>query len=112
LRRVGAEMTELGVEVISRNVALVMPREIERRDSGYTVDGVDAEITGKGFHAIYLPSQVQGRVRAPASLVIQPSEFSLNRRLSLTVEGQSHTIVLASPLERTRDWVWAPLRSG
>ena len=112
LRRVGSDLTELGVEVISRNVSVVMPREVEVRDSGYSVDGVDVQVTGKGFQAIYLPPQVHGRGQSPASLVIPPPEFLLHRKLSLTVDGRAHTIVLASPLERSRDWVWTPLRGG
>ena len=112
LKRIGAELTEIGVEVISRNVSVVTPREAETRDSGYTVDGVDVETSGKGFQALYLPPQVHGRVRAPASLVIPTSEFVVHRKLSLTVEGESHPIVLASPLERARDWVWTPLRAA
>lgn len=112
LKRVGADVTELGVEVISRNVSLVLPKEIDNRDSGYTVDGIDVEVKGKSFQALYLPPQAQTRVRTPASLIVPPAEFTLGRRLSLTIEGQSHPILLASPLERTREWVWAPLRSG
>lgn len=112
LKRIGADLTEVGVEIISRNIAAVTPREIEMRDSGYSVDGVDVEVSGKGFQALYLPPQIHGRVRAPASLVIPPAEFVLGRRLSVTVENRPHAILLASPLERTREWVWAPLRSG
>ena len=112
MKRIGAELTEIGVEVISRNVALVTPRDTETRDSGYTVDGIDVQVTGKSFQALYLPPQIHGRVRAPASLVIPPAEFALHRRVSVTVDGRSHPILLASPLERARDWVWTPLRSG
>lgn len=112
LRRVGSELTELGVEVISRNVSLVTPREIEARESGYSVDGIDVQVTGKGFPAIYLPPQAHARGRSPASLVIPPSAFIVHRKLSLTVDGRAHTIVLASALERSRDWVWTSLRSG
>ena len=112
LRRVGSDLTELGVEVISRNVSMATPRDIESRDSGYSVDGVDVQVTGKGFQAIYLPPQAHGRGQSPASLVIPPPEFVLHRKLSLTVDGRVHSIVLASPLERSRDWVWTPLRSG
>jgi len=112
LKRVNAEQSEAGVEVISRAVVLVVPKVDLRQNSGYTVDGVDVGMKAKSFNALYLPGQSRLRGGARPSIVLPPSEFTIGRTLSLSVDGHQHDVVLAPPLERTKDWVWTPLELG
>lgn len=112
LRRLGAEQTELGVEIICLDPALITAKEMDVRDTGYSVDGIDIGLKDKGFHAIYLPPQSCARATALASLLLPPAEFTAGRMLSLLIDGQRQAVCLAMPLERTKDWVWALLESA
>jgi hypothetical protein len=111
LKKLNAEQTELGVEIISRNAELIMPKEIDASLSGYSVDGIDIGLKGKSFQALYLPPQQDARVTSLPSLVLPAAEFTLRRLLLLVIEGHQYQIRLAAPFERTKDWVWTPLDS-
>ena len=108
LKRLNAQQFELGVEVISRYGELITPKQLDPRDSGYSVNGIDIGAKGKGFHALYLPLQVRARYTASPSLMLPAAEFSIGRVLSLVVDGHHQEVCLSAPLERTKDWVWAP----
>jgi hypothetical protein len=112
LKRIHAEQTELGVEVISRAVSLIAPKAIGIRNAGYTVDGIDVGTKGKSFNALFLPGQSRARAGSRPSIVLPPPEFTIGRQLSLMIEGHNYEVVLAPPLERTKDWVWTPLELG
>jgi hypothetical protein len=112
LKRINAEQNEAGVEVISRAVVLVAPKSGARQSTGYTVDGVDVGMKTNSFNALYLPGQSRLRGGARPSIVLPPSEFTIGRALSLSIDGHLHDVVLAPPLERTKDWVWTPLELG
>jgi hypothetical protein len=112
LKRLTAEQTELGVEVISRSVALIAPKPLAQRDTGYTVDGIDVGLKGKSFHALFLPGQSRARGGSRPSIVLPAAEFSVGRGLSLNIDGHPHEVVLAPPIERTKDWIWTPLDLG
>jgi hypothetical protein len=112
LKRLNAEQNELGVEVISRAVALVAPKSVERHNTGYTVDGIDIGLKAKSFNALYLPRQSRLRGGARPSIVLPPAEFTIGRALSVSIDGHPHEVVLAPPIERTKDWVWTPLELG
>jgi len=112
LKRLNADVSEAGIEVISRNVSLIAPKSTARQDTGYTVDGIDIGLKAKSFSALYLPGQSRLRGGARPSIVLPPAEFTVGRALSLSVEGHPHDVVLAPPLERTKDWVWTPLELG
>ncbi|MEO8133464.1 MAG: hypothetical protein ABI831_05785 [Betaproteobacteria bacterium] len=109
LKKLNAEQIELGVEVIARNAWLVIPRSLDNRSSGYSVDGIDIGLKAKSFNALYLPGQPRLRGGARPSLVLPPSEFTVGRSLSVHVASRHHDIVLAPPIERSKDWVWTPL---
>ncbi|MBK8739600.1 MAG: hypothetical protein IPM02_08695 [Betaproteobacteria bacterium] len=110
LKRLGAGQIELGVEIIAANAALVLARELDVRDTGYSVDGVDIGQKGKSFSALYLPSpQAHTRVAPAVSLVLQPAEYAKGRLLSLLVDGHYQDACLSAAQERTKDWVWTRL---
>jgi len=109
MKRINADQTELGVEVISRAVALIAPKAVAMRDMGYSVDGVDIGLKGQSFNALFLPGQSRARGGSRPSIVLPPAEFTVGRPLSLVVEGHNYDVLLAPPLERTKDWVWSPL---
>jgi cyclic-di-GMP-binding protein len=109
LKKLNAEQMELGVEIISRNAELIMAKQLDARDTGYSVNGIDIGLKGNGFHALYLPPHVRTRHTSPPSLVLPSAEFTIGRKLSLLVDGNHQDICLTAPLERTKDWVWSPL---
>jgi cyclic-di-GMP-binding protein len=111
LRRVSAEQTELGVEIISRNVAQIMPKDLDVQGGAYSVNGVDIDVAlnGRSFHALYLPARRSARAALSPSMVLPPAEFSIGRTLSFLLDDHHHEICLAPPLERTKDWVWTPV---
>jgi hypothetical protein len=112
LKRINAEQTELGVEVISRSVSLIAPKPVAARTSGYTVDGIDIGSKGQSFNALFLPGQSRARGGSRPSIVLPPAEFTIGRSLSMVVEGHSYDVILAPPLERTKDWIWTPIELG
>ena len=111
IKRLGSAQTELGVEIISRNAALIMPREIDGSETGYSVDGVEIGNKSLSFHALYLPApppaRAGGNSAAGTSLVLPTAEFTRGRSLSLVVDGHHHELCLGAPLERSKDWVWS-----
>jgi len=109
LKRINAEQSELGVEVISRAVALVAPKTVVRAKTGYSVDGIDICHKAKSCNALFLPGQSRSRGGSRPSIVLPASEFTLGRLLTLSIDGVQHEVVLAPPIERTKDWVWTPL---
>ena len=112
LKRINAEQTELGIEIISRSVALIAPKPVGVSNSGYTVDGIDVGAKGRSFNALFLPGQSRARAGSRPSIVLPPPEFTIGRALSLVFEGHNYDVVLAPPLERTKDWVWTPIELG
>ena len=112
MKRINAEQTELGVEVISRAVSLIAPKPVASRSTGYSVDGIDIGLKGQGFNALFLPGQSRPKGGSRPTIVLPPAEFTVGRPLSLQVEGHSYEVALAPPLERTKDWVWTPLELG
>lgn len=106
LRRRTAEHTELGVEIIADNSFMTMALPAAARDSGYSVNGVDAGSASQGFHVLYLPPQHHRRSHPVRSLVLPAGEFAPRRKLSIIVEGVARAIRLSVPLEQAKDWVW------
>lgn len=107
IKRLGSGQTELGVEIITRNATLIMPREVDGSQTGYTVDGVDIGTKFKSFHALHLPSLPQARNSNGSSLLLPPAEFTRGRMLSMVVDGQHQELCLGAPLERSKEWVWS-----
>ena len=103
LRRRTAEHTELGVEIVARQVQMMVVTRGSARDGGYSGDTVAG---GSGqFHALDLRPQHSGK--APIRSMIMPApEFTPGRHLSISVGGAQRDIRLFAPLEQTREWVW------
>ncbi len=112
MKKLNAEQTELGVEIIARNVTLVAPKPVDTRNTGYTVDGIEVGLKVKSFHALYLPGQSRARGGSRPSMVLPPPEFTVGRLLTVQLEGHHSDVTLMPPLERTKDWVWTPLELG
>ena len=106
LKRRTAEHTELGLEIIAENSLLIMPEPVTARASGYSVNGIDVNTTGKRFDALYVPPQQREQYTPVRSIVVPAAEFSPGRMLSVSVEGEVHQIRLAVTIEQSRDWVW------
>jgi hypothetical protein len=109
LKRINAEQSELGVEVISRAVALVAPRSVVRAKTGYSVDGIDIGQKAQTCNALFLPGQSRSRGGSRPSIVLPASEFTLGKAVTIAIDGVQHEVVLAPPIERTKEWVWTPL---
>lgn len=107
LKKISEDHTELGVEIVAQNSALIAPRPVASRDTGYSVDGIDVSGEGKGFDALYLaPMQSPGRVPR-RSLLVPALEYRERRRFLLTFDNIADTIELTTALERNKDWVWS-----
>ena len=107
LKKFSGGQTEIGVEMIAQNAVSIEPKPVASRDTGYSVDGIDVSVEGRGFDALYLPPT--GNLGQPPrrSMVIPALEYAERRRFLLTVDDNACTIELTTPLERTKDWVWS-----
>ena len=102
LRRRTAEHTELGVEVVARQVQMMLVTRASARDGGYTGDTVAGTTE---FSALDL--RPLHAAKAPIRSMIMPAaEFTPGRSLSITFSGARRDIRLFAPLEQTREWVW------
>ena len=102
LRRRTAEHTELGVEVVARQVQMMLVTRASSRDGGYTGDTVAGTTE---FSALDL--RPLHAAKAPIRSMIMPAaEFTPGRSLSITFSGARRDIRLFAPLEQTREWVW------
>jgi len=106
LRRRTTENTELGVEIIAQNATLTVVTPLVKRDSGYSVNGVDTASDSQGFYAIYLPPQQYTRAAPVRSMVLPAREFAPGRRLLARTNGAALEIRLFVLLEQGADWVW------
>ena len=86
---------------------LIAPRPVASRYTGYSVDGIDVSVEGKGFDALYLPP-MEGPGRVPRrSMVVPALEYVERRRFFLTFDKTANTIEFTTVLERNKDWVWS-----
>ena len=103
LRRRTAEHTELGVEIIARQVQMMQVTRGGSRDSGFAGDTVSG--VAQAFQALDLRPQVSGKPPI-RSMIMQAIEYTPGRQLSINVNGVKKDIRLFAPLEQTREWVW------
>ena len=107
LKKFSGGQTELGIEIVAQHSLLIAPKPVASRDTGYSVDGIDVSVEGKGFDALYLPP-TQSPGRAPLrSMVVPALEYAARRRFFLTFDNTVYTVEFTTALERTKDWVWS-----
>jgi hypothetical protein len=107
LKKSAAGRTELGVELIAQHSLLIAPKPVASRDAALSANGLDPNVEGGNFNALYLPP-TQSAGRAPQRSILLPApEYAERRRLFLTFENSGCTIELTAALERTRQWVWS-----
>ncbi len=107
LKKFSGGQTELGVEIIAQNTVPIEPKPVASRDTGYSVDGIDVSVEGKGFDALYLPPMESPGRPPRRSMIVPTLEYAERRRFLLTVDDNACMIEITAPLERTKDWVWS-----
>ena len=103
LRRRTSEHTELGVEVIARQVQLMVVTRGGPRDGGFSGDTMSG--AGQSFQVLDLRPSVSGKPPI-RSMILQAIEYTPGRHLTISINGVPKDIRLFAPLEQTRDWVW------
>ena len=106
LKKLAGGRIELGIELIAVHSLLVSTKPVNVRDTGYSVDGIDASSGSRGFDALYLPPHSAGREAPQRSLLVPAAEYGEGRRLLLDLGSTAYTVEFALPLERSKDWVW------
>jgi hypothetical protein len=107
LKKSSGGQTELGIEIVALNSLLVAPKPVASRDTGYSVDGIDVSVEGKGFDALYLPPMhCPGRTPG-RSMVVPAPEYAEGRRFFMTYDDHGCTIEFTAAIERNKDWVWS-----
>lgn len=98
----------VGVEVLSDNPVALMLRAHHKRDSGYTIDGVDAVDVVLPAPALFLKGNAEAG--QADSLLLQSAEYALGRELWFNSRGMAYRITLGQVQERGDDWLRASFR--
>ncbi|MEP6701399.1 MAG: hypothetical protein ABJB04_00320 [Betaproteobacteria bacterium] len=106
LKKLSGGRIEVGVEVIAQHSLLISPKPIASHNSGYTVDGIDVMLEGKGFDALYLPPGNSAPESPWRSMLVPAVEYAERRRFFLTLGSSAYTVEFDTPIERAKDWVW------
>jgi hypothetical protein len=106
LKKLAGGRLELGIELIALHSVLISPRQLNGRDSGYSVDGIDIHAGKRGFDALYLPPNSTSRDGPRRSMLVPAADYGEGQRFQIQLGSTSYTVEFALPIERAKDWVW------
>ncbi|MDP2829521.1 MAG: hypothetical protein Q8O37_13045 [Sulfuricellaceae bacterium] len=95
----------VGIEVLGKSPVSVMLKATKPRNSGFTVNGVDAVNVVLPVQGLYLSSNQE--TKTGVSVILDSSEYSPGRHFDMQVRSRSYSITMGKLIEKGDDWVRA-----
>ena len=103
LNKLSANQIYVGIELLPETPMVVMLRPQEAgRDSGYTVDGMDAMNLILPLSAIYLPNLTNN---GQGSIILENTEYALGRVFELCAGRKTYLIRLRDAIAKGDGWL-------